>query len=65
MIFEMDDDPDVVEAAWKWIQATMEKPPIDGFPVPIEAEASVGYRWGQKIPVQQWLDEKRATQKGA
>jgi DNA polymerase-1 len=65
MIFEMDDDPDVVEAAWKWIQAAMEKPPIDGFPVPIEAEASVGYRWGQKIPVQQWLDEKRATQKGA
>lgn len=65
MIFEMDDDPDVVEAAWKWVQACMEKPPIDGFPVPIEAEASVGYRWGQKMPVQQWLDEKRAAQKGA
>jgi DNA polymerase-1 len=65
MIFEMDDDPDVVEAAWKWIQATMEKPPIEGFPVPVEAEASVGYRWGQKIPVQKWLEEKRAAQKGA
>ncbi|WP_336786591.1 DNA polymerase [Paenibacillus sp. MMO-177] len=64
MIFEMDDDPDVVEAAWKWVQAAMEKPPIDGFPVPIEAEASVGYRWGQKIPVQKWLDEKRAALKG-
>jgi DNA polymerase-1 len=65
MIFEMDDDPDVVEAAWKWVQAVMEKPPIEGFPVPIEAEASVGYRWGEKMPVQKWLDEKRAAHKGA
>jgi DNA polymerase-1 len=65
MIFEMADDPDVVEAAWKWVQACMERPPIEGFPVPIEAEASVGYRWGEKRPVQEWLDEKRAAQKGA
>lgn len=60
MIFEMDDNPDVVEAAWQWIQAAMEKPPIDGFPVPVEAEATVGYRWGEKMPVQKWLEEKRA-----
>lgn len=65
MIFEMDDDPDVVEAAWKWVQAVMTKPPIEGFPVPIEAEASVGYRWGQKMSVEKWLEEKRAAQKGA
>lgn len=63
MIFEMNDDPDVVEAAWHWIQKTMEKPPIDGFPVPILAEASVGYRWGEKMPVQQWLNEKRGVAK--
>lgn len=65
MIFEMDDDPDVVEAAWHWIQATMEKPPIEGFPVPVVAEASVGYRWGEKIDIEKWLEEKRAAQKGA
>ncbi|GKU79322.1 DNA polymerase I [Paenibacillus sp. L3-i20] len=65
MIFEMDDDPDVVEAAWKWVQATMTKEPIPGFPVPIEAEASVGYAWGQKMSVEKWLEEKRAAQKGA
>lgn len=65
MIFEMDDDPDVVEAAWKWIQAAMEKPPIEGFPVPVVAEASVGYRWGEKIDVEKWLEEKRAQMKGA
>ncbi|WP_138751098.1 DNA polymerase [Paenibacillus sinopodophylli] len=65
MIFEMDDDPDVVEAAWHWVQATMTKPPIEGFPVPIEAEASVGYAWGKKMSVEKWLEEKRAAQKGA
>jgi DNA polymerase-1 len=65
MIFEMDDDPDVVEAAWHWVQATMTKPPIEGFPVPIEAEASVGYAWGKKMSVEKWLEEKRAARKGA
>lgn len=65
MVFEMADDPDVVEAAWHVIQGLMERPPFPGFPVPIEAEASVGYRWGQKMPVQKWLEEKRAAQKGA
>lgn len=59
IIFEMDDDPDVVEAAWKWVQATMEKEPLPGFPVKIEAEASVGYAWGNKMSVEEWLKMKR------
>lgn len=58
-LFEMDDDPTVVEAACKWIKSVMEEPPLPDFPVPIEAEASVGYRWGEKMSVEKWLEDRR------
>jgi len=61
IILEMDDEPNVVEPAGAWIKAEMEKPPLPDFPVPIEAEASVGYRWGEKKSVAAWLASKRTA----
>lgn len=61
IIFEMDDEPDVVEKAWKWVKAEMEKPPLLDFPIPVEAEASVGYRWNEKQNPQKWLDERKGA----
>lgn len=61
IIFEMDDCPDVVEKAQEWIKEEMEQPPIEGFPVPVEAEASVAYSWGNKKSVSEWLREKRGA----
>lgn len=57
IIFEMDESPEVVERAWRWIKAEMEQPPIPDFPVPIETEASIGYSWGDKNAVEAWLEE--------
>lgn len=61
IIFEMDDDPVIVEAAYKWIKAEMEKPPLPEFPVPIEAEASCAYAWGKKISADKWLGERKGV----
>jgi DNA polymerase I len=61
MIFEMEDDPDVIEPAYRWIKATMEKPPVEGFKVPILAEASIAYRWGEKQDAEEWLEKRRAV----
>ncbi len=59
IILEMDDEPGVVERAGNWIKKAMEQPPIPDFPLPIEAEASVGYRWGEKKSVAAWLGSKK------
>lgn len=61
IIFEMDDDPGLVQQAMEWVKGTMELPPVEGFPVPIEAEPSVGYRWGEKISVEKWLEGRKAS----
>ena len=58
IIFEMDDDVDVVRRAGNWVKSIMEMPPLPGFPVKIEAEASVGYRWGEKKGVAEWIKSK-------
>jgi len=62
IILEMDDDPLLVEKAGNFIKALMEQPPIPDFPVPIIAEASVGYRWGEKMSLEKWLETKRGDQ---
>lgn len=64
IIFEMDDDPTVVTQAMEWIKETMELPPIENFPVPIEAEPSVGYRWGDKMPIDKWLQSHSSLPSG-
>lgn len=58
IIFEIDDDPEIVVAVEKQIKQVMEQPPVPGFPVPIEAEGSVGYRWGEKMSVESWLKQR-------
>jgi len=58
MVFEMDDNPESVAAAGKWIKELMERKPLPDFPVPIEAEASVGYDWSNKKDLDVWLKDK-------
>ncbi|MGP9042128.1 bifunctional 3'-5' exonuclease/DNA polymerase [Cytobacillus kochii] len=60
MIFEMDDNEESLVAAAAWIQDLMERPPLPNFPVPIEAEASVGYNWYNKMSINEWLEKKEA-----
>ena len=61
IIFEMDDDPDLVEAAYHKIKAIMEQKPIEDFPVPVVAEGSVAYSWGNKVDVDEWLNKRRGA----
>lgn len=61
IIFEMDDDPDLVEAAYHKVKAIMEQEPVPGFPVPVLAEASVAYSWGKKMDVEDWLKQRRGA----
>jgi len=60
IIFEMTDDVNVVRKASAWVKSIMEMPPLPDFPVKIEAEASVGYRWGEKEKVDKWIAKKNA-----
>ncbi|TYS60508.1 bifunctional 3'-5' exonuclease/DNA polymerase [Sutcliffiella horikoshii] len=55
IIFEMDDDPEIIQAAGNLVKMIMEKDPIPNFPVPVEAEASVAYKWGEKQDLEDWL----------
>lgn len=59
IIFENDDDPDLVEAFASLVQKLMEMPPLPGFPVPLEAEASAAYSWGKKTKLPKWLEQRR------
>ena len=61
IIMEMDNEPGVVDRAGAWIKAEMEQQPIPGFPLPIEAESSCGYSWGEKKSVASWLESKRGV----
>src|SRR5699024_5838780 len=58
IIFEMDDDPDVVLKARDFIKAVMETPPLKSFPVPVVAEESVGYSWGEDMEIEKWLEDR-------
>ncbi len=63
-IFELDDDPNFVERFAKAIKAEMERPPLPGFPVPIVADASIAYRWGEKMSLEEYLKMERGEQGG-
>lgn len=56
IIFEMDDSPDVVLKARDFIKAVMESKPVKSFPVPVIAEESVGYSWGEDMSIEEWLE---------
>lgn len=59
IIFEVDDNPDVVEKMGAAVKEIMERKPTPDFPVPVEAEASVAYAWGTKKDLDEWLKEAR------
>lgn len=61
MIWEMDDDLETVQQAGGWLKAAMEKPPIEGFPVPVQADASVAYAWGSKMSMEAWVESKKGA----
>lgn len=58
MVFEMDDDAESLEVAGAWIKEVMERAPLEGFPVPILADSSVGYDWSNKLDLADWLKEE-------
>lgn len=60
IIFEMDDDPELVQQARDIIKDIMQQPPVKNFPVPVIAEESVGYTWGDKMDIDEWLKERNA-----
>jgi DNA polymerase I len=55
MIFQMDDNVERIKTAANWVKAKMEEKPVEDFPVPVIAEAAVGYDWGHKIDYDKWL----------
>lgn len=57
IIFQFDDNPERTKAAADWVKAEMEKKPIEDFPVPVIAEAAVGYNWGSKVDYDKWLKQ--------
>ncbi|XJZ25978.1 bifunctional 3'-5' exonuclease/DNA polymerase [Bacillota bacterium Lsc_1132] len=60
IIFEMDDNPEAVKKAANAVKAIMERKPLNSFPVPVEAEPSIAYSWGQKKSLEAWLEEQGA-----
>lgn len=61
IIFEADNDEKKVRKGMEWVQHIMEREPLPGFPVPIEAEASAGYTWGTKVDLDDWVCKEDAT----
>ena len=57
-IFELDDDPEFVQRFVADVKALMEQPPMPDFPLPIEAEASIAYRWNKKMSLEDYLEKR-------
>lgn len=55
-LFELDDDVEYVKRFTEAVKAEMERPPIEGFPLPIEADSSIAYRWGEKMGIDKYLE---------
>lgn len=55
IITEIEENPIRVIRADEWIREVMGTPPLKDFPVPMIGESAVGYRWGTKITLDQWL----------
>ena len=59
IITELVDDGELVEKFALWQKDIMEIPPLTGFPVQLEAEASVAYSWGNKVSLEDYLEVKK------
>ena len=62
IICEIDDDLGLIEKYAAWQKAVMEIPPLPGFPIQLEAEASIAYSWGQKQDLDKWLEVRKNEQ---
>lgn len=58
IISELDDDATLVAKYAQWQKEVMEVPPLEGFPIQLEAEASIAYSWGNKTDLDAWLKGK-------
>lgn len=58
IISELDDDVELVKKYAYWQKEVMEIPPLPGFPLPLEAEASIAYNWGSKMDLNKYLELK-------
>lgn len=58
IIVELDDDVSLVTTYAQWQKDIMEITPLPGFPIQLEAEASVAYSWGNKADLSKWLEGK-------
>ena len=60
-LFELDDDVEYVKRFTEAVKAEMERPPIEGFPLPIEADSSIAYRWGEKMGIDKYLEMREKS----
>ena len=63
IIFQFEDNPCIVKVAGEWVKRVMEVPPVQGFPLPIVADASAAYSWGTKESVETYLERKGLHEK--
>lgn len=55
VIFEVDNDVELIKQFVTDVKSIMEREPVPGFPVPVIAEASIATRWGEKMDFDKWL----------
>lgn len=56
IIFELDEDPELVKSTAKWANDIMEEDPLPDFPLKIKVDDEVGYKWGSKMDLEEWLE---------
>lgn len=61
-IFELPEDLNIIKPFVEAIKAEMEKEPIPGFKTPLQADASIAYRWGEKMSYEKFLDSKKGVE---
>lgn len=58
IILELKEEPELVVNTANWVKKVMTEEPLPDFPVPIEADVEVGYDYGNKQDIQEWLKKK-------
>ena len=61
IIFELEDEPGLAEKVATEVKAIMERAPLKNFPVPVEAEGSFAYSWGNKQDAEEWLQQRKGA----
>lgn len=63
IISEVDDEVGLVKKFADWQMRIMQLPPLPNFPLPIVAEASAAYRWGDKMDLDEYFKRKATSEK--